>query len=78
MVLNHEIPVILNYHGLASIYFWFLMMIGGICGFAIGFFTGLQIKVPSPSFFFLVKQNISFEVITEVLKILESVSCIVH
>ncbi|KAK3913675.1 GDP-fucose transporter 1 [Frankliniella fusca] len=48
MVLNHEIPVILNYHGLFSLYFWVLMTIGGVCGFAIGFFTGLQIKVTSP------------------------------
>ncbi|XP_034251784.1 GDP-fucose transporter 1 [Thrips palmi] len=48
MALNHEIPIVLNYHGLFSLYFWMLMTIGGVCGFAIGFFTGLQIKVTSP------------------------------
>ncbi|KAJ1530605.1 hypothetical protein ONE63_005486 [Megalurothrips usitatus] len=48
MALNHEFSVVWNYHGLWSLYFWVLMTIGGICGFAIGFFTGLQIKVTSP------------------------------
>lgn len=48
MILNHEIPVIFNYHSLFSMYFWILMIVGGVCGFAIGFFTGLQIKVTTP------------------------------
>merc|ERR1712131_65253 len=32
----------------ASGNFWFLMTVGGIFGFAIGYVTGLQIKVTSP------------------------------
>ena len=31
-----------------SLHFWFLMTLGGIFGFAIGYVTGLQIKVTSP------------------------------
>jgi GDP-fucose transporter C1 len=48
IVINNEVPVILNYEKLADIKFWLLMTGGGLCGFAIGFVTALQIKVTSP------------------------------
>ena len=38
---------IINLFSLSS-HFWFLMTLGGIFGFAIGYVTGLQIKVTSP------------------------------
>ncbi|KAI4502246.1 hypothetical protein M0802_002928 [Mischocyttarus mexicanus] len=33
---------------LVNLFFWGAMVIGGICGFAIGYVTALQIKVTSP------------------------------
>lgn len=48
IVLNGEIPSILSSTALTSIQFWFEMVIAGIFGFAIGYVTGLQIKVTSP------------------------------
>jgi GDP-fucose transporter C1 len=45
IVINKEVPVILNYEKLADAIFWLLMTVGGFCGFAIGFVTALQIKV---------------------------------
>ena len=33
---------------LFSPYFWFVMTMGGVFGFAIGYVTGLQIQVTSP------------------------------
>nr|CAD7598337.1 unnamed protein product [Timema genevievae] len=47
IAINQEIPVIMRYEKLFDLWFWFLMSIGGLCGFAIGFFTALQIKVTS-------------------------------
>jgi len=48
MFIFGEIPVVFNFQYLTSINFWFLMTIGGIFGFGIGYVTGLQIKVTSP------------------------------
>jgi len=48
MVIFGEIPTVFNFQYLTSTNFWFLMTIGGIFGFAIGYVTGLQIKVTSP------------------------------
>lgn len=48
IVINGELAVLWNYQLFNSGYFWMQMFIGGICGFAIGYFTSLQIKVTSP------------------------------
>ncbi|CAH2063685.1 unnamed protein product, partial [Iphiclides podalirius] len=48
IVLNGEAGVLLKYNGFGSSYFWTQMVIGGLCGFAIGYVTSLQIKVTSP------------------------------
>uniref|UniRef100_A0A182VX57 Sugar phosphate transporter domain-containing protein n=1 Tax=Anopheles minimus TaxID=112268 RepID=A0A182VX57_9DIPT len=48
MIINGEVQEVLNYEHLAEAWFWGVMMIGGICGFAIGFVTTMQIKVTSP------------------------------
>jgi drug/metabolite transporter (DMT)-like permease len=45
IVLNKELPVILSFENLADAKFWLLMTGGGLCGFAIGFVTALQIQV---------------------------------
>jgi GDP-fucose transporter C1 len=45
IVINKEVPVIVNYEKLADIKFWALMTGGGLCGFAIGIVTALQIQV---------------------------------
>lgn len=45
MALNGELPELIKYGGFKELYFWFIITIGGICGFTIGFFTALQIKV---------------------------------
>eukprot|EP00092_Neocalanus_flemingeri_P019221 GFUD01020822.1.p1 GENE.GFUD01020822.1~~GFUD01020822.1.p1 ORF type:complete len:329 (-),score=93.66 GFUD01020822.1:111-1097(-) len=48
MVMFGEIPIVFNFQFLTSINFWFMMTIGGIFGFAIGYVTGLQIQATSP------------------------------
>ncbi|GLH15513.1 Uncharacterized protein GBIM_19953 [Gryllus bimaculatus] len=48
ILINKEIPEIYKYEKIFDVVFWTLMCIGGICGFAIGFVTALQIKVTSP------------------------------
>ncbi|KAK0168832.1 hypothetical protein PV327_002599 [Microctonus hyperodae] len=48
MLINDEYNTIRNFDKLNELYFWFAMIIGGICGFAIGFITTLQIQVTSP------------------------------
>merc|ERR1719509_756176 len=48
MILFGEVPVIVSFEHLSSLHFWFLMTLGGIFGFAIGYVTGLQIKTTSP------------------------------
>jgi len=48
MIVFGEIPTVVGFEHLTSGNFWFLMTVGGIFGFAIGYVTGLQIKVTSP------------------------------
>lgn len=48
IVATNEVPVLLSYDKFTNVYFWGLMIIGGFCGFAIGYVTSLQIKVTSP------------------------------
>ncbi|XP_062556482.1 GDP-fucose transporter 1 [Armigeres subalbatus] len=48
MLINGELQVVMDYEHLAEPWFWGVMTIGGICGFAIGYVTALQIKVTSP------------------------------
>lgn len=48
MFLNGEISRVLNYENLFELWFWFALLIGGLCGFSIGFVTALQIQVTSP------------------------------
>jgi len=48
MLISGELAVLFRFDQLLDTYFWFLMTLGGIFGFAIGYVTGLQIKVTSP------------------------------
>ncbi|XP_075972631.1 GDP-fucose transporter nac [Anticarsia gemmatalis] len=48
IIINGELTILWNYTAFNSLYFWIQMFIGGLCGFAIGYFTSLQIKVTSP------------------------------
>lgn len=48
ILANGEHVAVYNYDKIASPLFWTGMIIGGICGFAIGYVTALQIKVTSP------------------------------
>lgn len=48
MILFNEFDIVLGFEGLGDPTFWFLMSLGGLFGFAIGYVTGLQIKVTSP------------------------------
>lgn len=48
MFLNGEIGRVLNYENLFALWFWLALLVGGICGFSIGFVTALQIKVTTP------------------------------
>lgn len=48
MLINGEFQTVFNYDKLGELYFWFALIIGGICGFAIGYVTALQIQVTSP------------------------------
>lgn len=48
MLINGEHWVVYNYDKIGQIFFWCAMVIGGVCGFAIGYVTTLQIKVTSP------------------------------
>lgn len=45
MLFNGEFQVLWHYTRLFQFDFWFIMVIGGVCGFIIGVFTALQIKV---------------------------------
>lgn len=45
MIVNNELSELINYPQLYDANFWFIMTIGGVSGFAIGFLTSLQIKV---------------------------------
>lgn len=48
MIISGEHTVVYNYDKLGHPLFWTAMTIGGLFGFAIGYFTALQIKVTSP------------------------------
>ncbi|EDO42347.1 predicted protein [Nematostella vectensis] len=48
MALLGEIGEVAHFPNLSSAYFWLMMTIGGVFGIAIGYITGLQIKVTSP------------------------------
>lgn len=48
MVICGEVQAIYSFHMLTSAYFWGMMCLGGLFGIAIGYVTGLQIKVTSP------------------------------
>lgn len=48
MIIFGEVPIVTSFQHLSSAYFWFLMTLGGLFGFAIGYVTGLQIKATSP------------------------------
>ncbi|XP_066253388.1 GDP-fucose transporter 1 isoform X2 [Euwallacea similis] len=47
IALSGEIPVVSSYPRLGDIFFWSVVLGGGLCGFLIGFFTSLQIKYTS-------------------------------
>ena len=51
MLFFGELPVVYSFEGLYSLQFWAMMAVGGIFGFAIGYVTGLQIKVDITIFF---------------------------
>ena len=51
MLVFGELPVIASFEHLDDVNFWFLMTIGGVFGFAIGYVTGLQIKVTSTAIY---------------------------
>ncbi|KAK2710112.1 hypothetical protein QYM36_013699 [Artemia franciscana] len=48
MTMAGEIGAIRNFAGFSDSVYWTKMTLGGIFGFAIGYVTGLQIKVTSP------------------------------
>lgn len=48
IIINGELRTVLNYEYIAETWFWGAMVIGGVCGFLIGYVTTLQIKVTSP------------------------------
>ncbi|XP_054743621.1 GDP-fucose transporter 1 [Anastrepha obliqua] len=48
ILINGEVNTIVGYENLFAPWFISAMLIGGLCGFAIGFVTVLQIKVTSP------------------------------
>lgn len=48
LLLTGEIPTVLNYKYLGELWFWLALGVSGVCGFAIGYVTALQIKVTSP------------------------------
>lgn len=48
MMMAGELSVVANYSKLFDLSFWGYLSVGGICGFSIGYVTGLQIKVTSP------------------------------
>lgn len=48
ILINGEMSAILNYEHIFAPWFISAMVFGGLCGFAIGFVTVLQIKVTSP------------------------------
>lgn len=45
MVLNGELGELHRHYKALDTYFWLIMSVGGLCGFAVGIATSLQIKV---------------------------------
>lgn len=48
IIINGEIATVMKYEHIDKPWFWGTMVLGGICGFLIGYVTTLQIKVTSP------------------------------
>ncbi|CAD6995041.1 unnamed protein product [Ceratitis capitata] len=48
ILMNGEVSAIINYEHIFAPWFIGAMVVGGLCGFAIGFVTVLEIKVTSP------------------------------
>uniref|UniRef100_A0A1I8PRB0 Sugar phosphate transporter domain-containing protein n=1 Tax=Stomoxys calcitrans TaxID=35570 RepID=A0A1I8PRB0_STOCA len=48
IILNGELEAIITYQNIFEFWFVITMLVGGVCGFAIGFVTALQIKITSP------------------------------
>ncbi|XP_065670561.1 GDP-fucose transporter 1 isoform X3 [Hydra vulgaris] len=48
MLFNGEHLMVINFSHIFSSYFWIMMTLSGVFGIAIGYVTGLQIKVTSP------------------------------
>ncbi|KAM8939096.1 GDP-fucose transporter 1 [Pelodytes ibericus] len=48
LIIFGDLGQLVNYDKLTDMYFWGMMTLGGIFGFAIGYVTGLQIKFTSP------------------------------
>ena len=48
ILFNQEHLMVLNFSQIFNGYFWLMMTLSGVFGIAIGYVTGLQIKVTSP------------------------------
>lgn len=48
ILIEGEFQTVYSYNKISNLNFWLTMIIGGVCGFAIGYVTMLQIKVTSP------------------------------
>lgn len=48
MCLSGEVTEVYHFKSVLKLWFWGALSVGGLCGFAIGFVTALQIKVTSP------------------------------
>lgn len=48
MLISGEFQEVMKYEKFNEPFFWGIMIVGGICGFSIGYVTMLQIKVTSP------------------------------
>ncbi|XP_066491757.1 GDP-fucose transporter 1 isoform X2 [Tiliqua scincoides] len=48
LLISSEFSTLYHFDKLGSVYFWGMMTLSGVFGFAIGYVTGLQIKFTSP------------------------------
>lgn len=48
IIMSGEVSAVMEYQFITEYWFWAAMVIGGVCGFLIGYVTTLQIKVTSP------------------------------